>query len=323
MSVHEVNPDIVRRARGALLGQAIGDALGTTVEFQDAESIAKRYPNGLRDLIGGGPFGLLPGQITDDTELALALARSLVQKGRYDDDAVANAYAEWYRSGPFDIGGTTAKAFGGQGSAEQMRARASRESQANGSLMRQSPLGIFGWQLDPDALADLACRDSTLSHPHPACQEACVAFTHAIAFAIRTGVGPTDVYEETLRFMHGRPAASRSGVLEAIANARDHAPRDFQHQMGWVLTALQNAFYRLLHSPSVEEALVQTVVQGGDTDTNACIAGALVGAVWGENGIPARWISTLLACQSPRPLSYSCHDLPELAEALMNVRARA
>lgn len=78
-----------------------------------------------------------------------------------------------------------------------------------------------------------------------------------------------------------------------------------------------------LHSSSVEEALVQTVAEGGDADTNACIAGALVGAVWGEANIPTRWINTLLACKSPRPRAYSCHDLPELAETLARIGAAA
>lgn len=328
MSVQEIDPAVLNRARGALLGQAIGDALGTTVEFEPAEQIKKRYPKGVRDLVGGGPFGLLPGQITDDTELALALARSLVEQGRYEDDAVAAAYIQWYQSGPFDVGGTTARAFGsalsrGTGIAEQMRARASQESQANGSLMRQSPLGVFGWKLNAEKLAELSCRDSKLSHPHETCQEACVAFTYAIALAVRTGAGPAEVYREALEFMQSRPAASRSGVLNAMTNAKDHAPKDFYRQMGWVLTALQNAFFQLRHSPSVEEALVQTVAQGGDTDTNACIAGALVGAVRGESDFPARWIHTLLACKSPRPPAYSCHDLLELADTLAKLGAAA
>jgi ADP-ribosylglycohydrolase len=326
MTVQAISSETLSRARGALLGQAIGDALGTTVEFERAERIARQFPHGVRNLIGGGPFGLLPGQITDDTELALALARSLVERHAYEEDAVAGAYSAWHRSGPFDIGGTTARAFGtaesgGPATAMRMRGRASRESQANGSLMRQSPLGIFGWQLDPGTLADLACRDSTLSHPHPACQESCVAFTHAIALAVRTGAAPAAVYEQTLEFMRPRRAAGPSGVLAALEGARERVPLDFYRHMGWVLTALQNAFFRLLHCASVEEALVRTVAEGGDTDTNACIAGALAGAVWGDSSLPQRWVAPLLACKSPRPPAYACHDLPQLAEALVAIGA--
>src|SRR5438270_270586 len=100
------------RARGVLLGQLVGDALGTTVEFSSRESIRRQFPNGLRDIVGGGPFHLLPGQVTDDSELALTLARCLVQH-TWNLDARARAYASWYKSGPFDCGGTTSAAFGG------------------------------------------------------------------------------------------------------------------------------------------------------------------------------------------------------------------
>lgn len=321
------SPAVLDRARGTLLGQAIGDALGTTVEFQTRERIAQTYPKGLRDLVGGGPFHLLPGQITDDTELALALARSLAHCRRYDDDDVARAYVDWFRSHPFDVGGTTAIAFGlshrdAQGLAATMRAGASTTSQANGSLMRQSPLGVFGWCMEPQALADLAGRDSALSHPHVVCQESCVALTHAIARAIRTGASATEVYDETVRFMTARPTARSSGVLDVLAAASTSAPAEFQHQMGWVLIALQNAFFRLLHSESFEQGVVQTVHCGGDTDTNACIAGALLGAVAGMRSIPTRWIDTLLACRTPRPRDYQCHDLLDLAERLVESGAQ-
>ncbi len=206
MGSQQITAGVLDRARGTFFGQAVGDALGTTVEFQTADAIARECPGGLRELIGGGPFRLLAGQVTDDTELALALARSLIDRGTFDDDAVAEEYRKWYRSGPFDVGGTTALAFGtpgepGPGLAAQMRAYASRTSQANGSLMRQRPLGVFGWRLDEIVLADLSCRDSTLSHPHIACQESCVAFTHAIAFAVRIGASAQDVSSETIRFM--------------------------------------------------------------------------------------------------------------------------
>lgn len=324
MNAPAVTSDVMNRARGVVLGQAIGDALGTTVEFQRSTSIQREYPNGLRELIGEGPFHLLPGQITDDTELALSLARSIVEAKGFNDDVAAQAYCRWYHSGPFDIGGTIRSAFGtpndrGAGLADRVRACAAALSQANGSLMRQSPLGVFGWNMPAAALADLACRDSTLSHPHVVCQESCVAFTHAIAFAIRTGSGAHDVYDDTLCFMRARPAAGASTIVEVLIKAQAAPPTDFSHQMGWVLIALQNAFYRLIHSPSVEHALVETVQCGGDTDTNACIAGALTGATWGESGIPPRWIETLLNCRTTRPECYQCGDLLQLAESLVHL----
>ncbi len=315
--------DRLSRARGALLGQAAGDALGTTVEFQPSDEIARRHPDGVREIVGGGPFSLLPGQVTDDTELALALARSLVDRRGFELDDLARAYLRWYRSEPFDIGGTTAQAFGplaeSEGMAQLMFARASQQSQANGSLMRQSPLAIFGWSLPAGQLAKQACLDSSLSHPHPACQEACVALTHAIALAIRTGSSAQVIYDSTMTVMRQRPDAAGSGVLRTLEAAAREIPEDFYQQMGWVLKALQNAFYRLLHAPDLATGVIQTVSLGGDTDTNACIAGALLGAVHGLEAIPQQWVETVLGCSSPRPAEYHCADLLELAELLLAI----
>lgn len=314
MNVKERGP--LDRAQGCWLGQIVGDALGTTVEFQAPEGIARRFPQGLRELVGGGPFGLLPGQVTDDTELALALARSLVAEGRYEREAVAAAYRAWYRSGPFDVGGTTRRAFGGpETDADGMERRANRESQANGSLMRASPLGIFGWRLPPEALAVLAAQDSRLSHPHPVCVASCVVFTHAIARALRTGEGPEALYAATLDYACRE--ALCEPVLDTLRAAAKDPPADYVRSMGWVRIALQNAFYRLLHAPSFEEGLVATVAAGGDTDTNGCIAGALLGAVHGLDAVPSRWKETALGCVTDRGPTYQTHDALALAEALL------
>jgi ADP-ribosylglycohydrolase len=308
------------RGRGAWLGQIVGDALGTTVEFRPASSIEREYPNGLREIVGGGPFRVLPGQVTDDTELALALARSIIEHGGYDADRVAYAYLAWYRSGPFDVGGTTSQAFGGavepgRAAAELLTRRANRKSESNGSLMRASPLGIYGWRLPEIELADLAATDSSLSHPAAACVAACLVHTYAIAYAIRTGHKPIAVYEEALDFAR-RSARPAVVVLEEAARG---LPDDFYVQQGWVWKAFKNAFYELLDGPSFEESLVRTVSRGGDTDTNACIAGALLGAVHGEQAIPERWRRTVLACRTPRGPTYQTTDAREIAVALLEM----
>ncbi len=241
-----IEKGIQERGLGALLGQAAGDALGTTVEFKSAAAIQKMYPKGLRAIVGGGPFEVAAGQVTDDTELALALARSLAEKGRYDADHVASRYLAWYRSGPFDVGNATRQAFGGEvregrGVAEQVEARGSKTTQANGSLMRISPLGVFGWDLDARELAKLAAQDSRLSHPDPVCQAACVVFTHAIAHAVRTGATALAVYEDALAFARKEPLASP--IVDTLERARTEVPADFSEKMGWVRIAFQNAFF--------------------------------------------------------------------------------
>ncbi|MBI3979286.1 MAG: ADP-ribosylglycohydrolase family protein [Chloroflexi bacterium] len=323
---------ILRRAQGCLLGQVAGDALGSLVEFQSTAEIARRYPDGVRRLADGGTWNTTAGQPTDDSELALMLARAIVHARRPDPEVAARAYGWWYRSAPFDLGTTTRVALGAIASADPSRDRlveiarqaAVRDSQANGSLMRISPIGVWGALAPVDAVAAAARADSALTHPHPVCQEACATFAVAIAHAIRTGDGPRAAYEWTLEWMrrNGRePAVQRA--LEAAAAA---PPSSFQRQAGWVLVAFQNAFHRLLRAPSIEEGVAATTMAGGDADTNCAIAGALLGAVHGRAAVPTQWRSLLLSCRPavslpgiahPRPRPCWPVDLLSLAEQLL------
>jgi ADP-ribosyl-[dinitrogen reductase] hydrolase len=316
------------RAQGCLLGQLAGDALGAQVEFQSKASIAREYPHGVRELRDGGHWDTLAGQPTDDSELALALARSLVREGAFAPDRVLEAYVAWYESDPFDVGTTTgaplAAAAGTSGDVALTRAAAAAKhaSEANGSLMRVSPIGVFAAGR-PRQAAEWARADSALTHPNPVCQEACAAFAAAIAAAVGHGVDPVFAHDVAMR-----EAARRPGRAQAVRQALERAkvsPRPDKTTDGWVLLALQNAFYHLLHTPSVEDALVATVGMGGDTDTTAAICGALLGAVHGRDAIPLRWRSLVLSCRSaaeagahrPRPRTYWPIDALELAESLL------
>ncbi len=181
------DPGVLDRGQGCLLGQLAGDALGSLVEFMDPAAIEKKYPGGVRELHDGGTFNTIAGQPTDDSEMALMLARSILKTGSYDADEAARAYAFWYASHPFDMGTTTSRALSAiSGSTAKnlfsiASKAASRDSQANGSLMRISPLGIWGHALSPDVLAGFARQDSSITHPHQVCRDACAVFPIAIA----------------------------------------------------------------------------------------------------------------------------------------------
>ena len=327
---------LLRRAHGCLLGQLAGDSLGSLVEFQSADAIRRRYPGGLHDLADGGTFGTIAGQPTDDSELALTLARSLVATGGYDPDSVAGAYAYWYGSQPFDIGATTARALRAAAGAalpsiaEAASRSADRESQANGSLMRISPLGIWGHAMDPDALAEVARAESRLTHPNAVCQDACAVFVVAVAHAVGTGASAREVYAFTRHW--AERGCREPAVRDALDAAARAAPASFEINSGWVLTAFQNAFHRLLHAPTLEEGIVSTVMAGGDTDTNAAIAAALLGAVHGREAVPLRWRRLILSCRPlagapgvrhPRPQPFWPLDALELAERLLLVGPRS
>lgn len=315
------------RALGCLLGMVIGDSLGGQVEFQTATAIAGRYPGGVRDLMPSPVWNTLAGQPTDDSELGLALARSLAKTGDYDPEDAAAAYGRWYDSGPFDCGNTIAGAFGpaaaaATNKAQAARRSASRHSQSNGSLMRVAPIGV--WARDPEEAARYASEDSALSHPHPVCRASCAAFTAAIS----AGVAGADRHGmmETAIGVADASGPAASPVAAALRQAQAGiGPADFQHQMGWVLIALQNAFHHLAAGTPAEPALIATVAKGGDSDTNAAIAGALLGAADGRAALPARWVLPVLTCRPdpglhlmrPRPDVYWPDDLLDLTEALL------
>lgn len=314
------------RAMGCLLGQVVGDSLGSLVEFRSAVDIARQYPNGVRNLADGGTWNAIAGQPTDDSELALDLARILVSQTSWSSEAVAAAYGGWYDSQPFDMGTATrqalsaaAAAAGDKAGAVRSAAAANRESQANGALMRCSPIGI--WAGDAAEAAEAARQDAALTHPHPVCQAASAAFVAAIA----TGIDGGDRAAMLRAAEAAMPEPEAAPVRAALASARaGRGPGDFMSQQGWVLIAFQNAFRHLAAGTSIEDALIETVGAGGDTDTNGAICGALLGAAQGRAAIPARWTMPVLACRPLRetgaarlrPRRYWPDDLLALAEAL-------
>jgi ADP-ribosyl-[dinitrogen reductase] hydrolase len=344
--VHDT--DLLSRAHGCLLGQLAGDALGALVEFSSADSIARAYPDGgPRTLASGGPHRIMAGQPTDDSELALLLARSLIAQDDFDQEAVAVAYARWYHGWthtdvpkpcqhrwcrPFDVGGTTAQALGAITLEDALASRASsvamqaarHASQANGALMRVSPLAIWGAFRKPPEIAAAARQDAQLTHPHPICQDASALFAVTLAAAIRQGLDAHRTHGFALEW--GRAAEVEPAMLTSIEAARHAPPTDFHSQQGWVLVALQNAFFRLLHAESLEDGVVETVRAGGDTDTNAAICGALLGAVHGRRAIPKQWQHMVLSCrpmpgqpgvEQPRPALFWPIDALVLAERLL------
>ncbi len=306
---------MIDRAQGCLLGQLAGDSLGALVEFRSPEDIRREYPGGVRDLTDGGTWNTIAGQPTDDSEMALSLARMLADQGRYDPEEARKAYIFWLDSAPFDCGMTVARALRGHPSAD---------SQANGAMMRVSPLGIFGANHELELVAEWAQQDAAITHPHPVCREANALFTMAIAHAVRQGCDGQNLYQQILTW--AQDLEVHGSILEAVLGAAEAPPADYVRQQGWVLTALRNALWQLLHASNLEEAIVDTVMRGGDTDTNAAICGALLGAVYSRKAVPGRWVQSLLHCRPaagqpnvhrPRPKCFWPVDALELAKGLL------
>jgi len=311
------NDDTLQRAQGCLLGQLAGDALGSLVEFQRPDEILAAYPGRVRQLADGGVFNTIAGQPTDDSEMALLLARMLVDKGVYESTDAFDEYEYWLDSDPFDCGFTIRAALEGE---------LDYDSQANGAMMRISPLGIFGAGYSLTEVANWARQDALLTHPNPVCLDANALFAMAIAEAVNRETSPEALYRKVCQW--GVDMDLAPSLATAISRAADGPPADYNSSAGWVLVAFQNALYQLLHAPNLEEGVVDTVMQGGDTDTNAAICGALLGAVYGRDAIPTQWEDAVLKCEpdkdnprvkQPRPRCFWPVDALEIAEALVEM----
>lgn len=298
------------------MGQLAGDALGSMVEFLAPEAIRARYPEGVTEMGPSPVWSTLAGQPTDDSEMALALAASILSGGGYSPERAKAAYLDWLGSNPFDCGATVRAGLRGEPNAN---------SQANGALMRASPLGVYGWRFDAEQVALWARQDAALTHPHPVCQEANAVYCAAIARAVGSGCSRADLYVWVLDFMDGFIASDR--VKGAVRAARHGPPADFVAKAGWVLVALQNAFSELLRADSLEGALVATVGRGGDTDTNGAVCGALLGAAMGLHAVPERWRRCVLECRPkeggegvlrPRPERFWPTEALSVAERLLS-----
>ena len=310
---------LISRAQGCLLGQLAGDSLGSLVEFQTPEAIRRDYPEGVRELADGGIWNTLAGQPTDDSEMALLLARCLAENGRYDPVKAREAYEWWLASDPFDAGMTVSAALRGQ---------PNPESQSNGAMMRVSPLGIFGARHGLAQTAEWAQQDAVITHIHPICLQANALYAMAIAHAIGTCAGPREIYDRVREWAAEMEAEPE--LRKTIDNAADGPPPDFLDRQGWVLIAFRNALWRLLAAPDLETGVVDTVMCGGDTDTTAAICGALLGAVYGREAIPSQWEHAVLNCRPsandphvkrPRPQRLWPTDALELAKTLATVSA--
>jgi len=337
------------RARGALIGLAVGDALGATLEFSEPE--VARFPTMLDgphlEMAGGGPFSLAPGQVTDDTQMAVCLASSLLARDGFDAADAAARYVEWSRVA-FDAGQQTRVALdavaNGVAPLEAGRGvwlgAAGRPAAGNGSLMRTAPIGVrFAHQPAERMAASL--RDSAITHFDPRCQFACVALNAAIAAAIvHRSAEPLGLFEQAIsELIRAVPILARTrtlsahvrraavdAILEDLNLALEPDPQlyggevDLLKTQGFVRVALRLAFWELYRAQSFEEALVDVVNRGGDADTNAAVTGALLGAFWGEQAIPRRWRDAVLGAldgqQGPFADTYHPRRLLPLVDAI-------
>lgn len=286
-------PEVVDRAQGCLLGLACGDALGRPVEFKSASQITTEFGR-VTEMLADGTHGKPAGTITDDTELALCIARSLVESGGFDGDDVARRFVEWYESGPFDIGLMTAEAIDAYHSGESWNqagitvweGRPEGQNAGNGSVMRCAPYALA--YNESQFLRRYASKwSSAITHADPRCTYSCMLLNDVIASYL---AGETVALTEMATILNrGAPDA----LTAAISELPDFDDVDALSSSGYVIDTLQTALYLTITADSAEDAICRAVNRGGDADTVGAVTGALVGARFGAQALPDSWLTAI------------------------------
>lgn len=288
-STQTVGTTQMDRALGALIGLAVGDALGTTLEFSRRD----QHPP-VTDIVGGGPFRLTPGQWTDDTSMALALGDSLLHAGRLDRRDLMDRYVAWWLEGEnsctgecFDIGSTVKASLSYYRSSGRTDAGStSPDTAGNGSIMRLAPAVLHGIRSLRTTVA-VSREQSLVTHAAPACLDACEAMARIMRALILRGE------REAPRYVVEGWRPADAGVAAAVDGSRHAQERDAVVSSGFVTATLDAALWSVARTSSFEEALVLAVNLGGDADTVGAVAGQIAGASYGMSGMPRRWLDVL------------------------------
>lgn len=300
--------ELRNRIAGVAVGAAVGDALGMPLEFGPARSVDKL----VREML---PGRIPAGSFTDDTEMALALAESLLAQRPLNPDDLAQRFVAWIEGRPPDVGIHTAsvlwriadgESWETAGAAVQAR---NSGSAGNGSVMRCWPVALAWWDDLGRLLADSALQ-SRVTHPHPECN-AGSAFVNAAIFHLLHGLAPEAAVARAL------DDADVPAPLRAVIEAAPGKNRRDLPNSGWVRHTLESVVWGLLTTDTFEDAVVHVVNLGSDADTAGTVVGALAGAAYGLDAIPQRWKAAL---HGEFPLRSSRHwraaDLIALAEQL-------
>ena len=299
---------------GALLGLAIGDALGTTVEFKPSGT----FPP-IMDIIGGGPFNLKPGEWTDDTSMALCLAESLVERRGFDAKDQMDRYCRWHEEGYlssngrcFDIGNTVSTALAKyRRTGNPFSGPESPNTARNGSLMRLAPIPLF-FAADPKQAIDCAAESSRTTHGAKAAIDACRYFAGLMIGALQNRtksqlIAPYFNPGNEPSFWHEQPLDPKIAAI-AAGSFKSKQPPCIRGS-GYVVESLEAALWAFSRSDSFREGALLAVNLGDDADTTGAIYGQLAGALYGAEAIPADWKEKLAKRELVIDLANRLYDL--------------
>ena len=284
-----IDPD---KAAGALLGLAVGDALGAPVSGLGAEALAGRAHS---EMTGGGLYGLRPGQGTGDTGMTMTLASSLIEQGGFEADRVLASYVSWYRTDPPGMSEQMRQVLESvAGGADAYRATSAvhfdgAATSGNGALARTTPIGIAFAGRD-DALRDATVADAALTHFDPLAGKVALLHNQVLSWVLTAG--PQLVFDQ-LKNPEWLDDRIEDVVIPATAGVLGYAVALSKSEPGTALASLAIALAAFFNADDFEQGLTWAVNLGGDADTDGAVTGALLGARLGTAAIPARWLDAL------------------------------
>jgi ADP-ribosylglycohydrolase len=280
----------IQRAAGAVIGSAVGDALGAPFEFGPAGAFSARFPlpSAGGEMCGGG--GWEPGEATDDTQMAVLVAESLLERGGLDLPDMFARFQHWAVSEPKDIGLQTEDVLTSGmpwDLAAGIHFQVNQRAAGNGSLMRASTSAVYFARDGQQATMDTARRIAALTHGDRAAWEGTAVF-HELLRVTLDGADPLEALPATLDLVHPNHRERYGTVL-----APDWHPDQATEFNGAVWPCLGSAVWALRTTDTFEDAIRTAIDLGGDTDTVAAVTGGLAGANYGLDAIPVRWTESL------------------------------
>ncbi|MEJ2608650.1 MAG: ADP-ribosyl-[dinitrogen reductase] hydrolase [Candidatus Thiodiazotropha sp.] len=273
-----IDPDIAKRAATAYLALALGDALGATTEFLTPNEIKQRY--GVHNaIIGGGWLRLKPGYITDDTEMSLALGDAILKNGVISARTVAEAFSDWMRKKPIDIGNTVRRGIIQFRNTGRPWVDENQYDAGNGACMRALPIAIR-YHNSPIDTVVVACKTQAhTTHNNPL-----------------SDAGSETVLKMVVASLKGAEKTELQQLAEELVKQHPEFrfdKRRVENPSGYIVETLQVVFQAIFNNDGFEATLIDVVNRGGDADTTGAIAGMIAGAFYGPTQIPKRWIKKL------------------------------
>ena len=316
------NEPLRERALGCIAGAFIGDSIGSYLEFNCHPS--DKIVDEAMTMSGGGTFNLVPGQVTDDSELALCLAQGLISGNGYLHlDHIAAKYRDWIQSYPFDVGNTIGTAlypvyeinkkvgkFSFYKKIFESASKNNMNSESNGCLMRITPLVVWCRNLSNEDIKKAVEADVKLTHPNETVVEACYFWVLALVKLINFKNNPSLTTNENIKIRMKTVYDKMESLITQTQNkdiwewwktVQNEEIMDANVKMGWAKIAWTYGFIFLKRGVTDYEKIIRKIIsKGGDTDTNACIVGGMIGAAIGLENIPSEYLKTMIRCDSTK-----------------------